>query len=327
MSDDPRLRFAQLQPEPLVLRQGRDMLLEIEHLRISLGGATVLHDVSLRIEEGEIFGLLGPNGAGKSTTIAAALGLLRPDGGKISMFGRTLKNGTSSVRRRVGVVPERNGFYAWMSAEDYLGFFASLHGKSLARSEIAARLSKVGLVPRAGQPIGTFSRGMRQRLGLARALISDPELIILDEPTNGLDPRGRRELHDILRDLAGNGAGILLCTHLLDDVERLCRRVGILVDGRTVAEGRIGDLVLQSGFLPRFRLRLGRELPDRYGTEGIVSVIAAEDGWWIVDIDPKETPDDVWRELIFSGWPITEIRREGGGLEDLYLSLTERSAA
>ena len=293
----------------------------------SLGGRLILNDVHLELDAGEIYGLLGPNGAGKSTTIGAALGLLRSDAGSITMFGRSQGNDNSSARRRLGVLPERNGFYDWMSAEDYLCFFASLYDKRLTPPEVGAHLSKVGLAPHAGQSIGTFSRGMRQRLGLARALIGDPDLIILDEPTTGLDPRGRREFHDMLLDLAGHGAGILLCTHLLDDVDRLCQRVGIIVDGRTVAEGRIADLLRQSGHLSRFRLRLAGKIAGEQSAKGIASIIAREGEWWIVEVETSATPDSVWRELMFKGWPITEIHREGGGLEDLYLSLTARSAA
>jgi ABC-2 type transport system ATP-binding protein len=303
------------------------MLLQIDHLRLSLGGRLILSDVHLELDAGEIYGLLGPNGAGKTTTIGAALGLLRPDSGNITMFGQSQGDENSSARRRLGVLPERNGFYDWMTAEDYLRFFASLYRKRLTPPDVGAHLSKVGLAPHAGQSIGTFSRGMRQRLGLARALIGDPELIILDEPTSGLDPRGRREFHDMLLDLAARGAGILLCTHLLDDVERLCQRVGIIVDGRTVAEGRIADLLRQSRHLSRFRLRLAGGSAWEQRAEGIASIIAREGEWWIVEVEAGAMPDSVWRELMFKGWPITEIHREGGGLEDLYLSLTAKSAA
>jgi ABC-2 type transport system ATP-binding protein len=309
-------------PELPLVQRHPEMLLEIDHLRLSLGGRLILSDVNLDLDAGEIYGILGPNGAGKSTTIGAVLGLLRPEAGSITMFGRSPGNDNSSARRRLGVLPERNGFYDWMPAPDYLRFFASLYGKRLTPPEVAAHLSKIGLAPRAGQSIATFSQGMRQRLGLARALIGDPDLIILDEPTSGLDPRGRREFHDMLLDLARNGAGILLCTHLLDDVDRLCQRVGIMVDGRTVAEGRIADLLRQSGQCSRFRLRLAGEHAEEHGAKGIASIIAREGEWLIVDIDVSATPDRVWRELMFRGWPITEIHREGGGLEDLYLSLT-----
>jgi ABC-2 type transport system ATP-binding protein len=301
------------------------MLLQIDGLRLSLGGNPILNDVHLQLHEGEIYGLLGPNGAGKSTTIAAALGLLPVDGGTITLFGQDLGRDVASLRRRLGVLPEQNGFYDWMTAGDYLAFYASLYGEDLTETEIASRLLRIGLAPRQRQTIGTFSRGMRQRLGLARALVADPDLLILDEPTNGLDPRGRREIHDTLLALAADGMGILLCTHLLDDVERLCSRLGVIVDGRTVAEGVIANLVRQSGQLSRFRLRLAGEPPAGPDASGRAKVVAREAEWWLVEIDASAKPDHVWRELLFRGWPIVEIQREGGGLEALYLALTERN--
>ena len=304
------------------------MLIEIDHLRLSLGGIPILHDVHLSLSEGEIYGLIGPNGAGKSTTIAAALGLIRPDAGSVRVFGRDPLLAGEASYHRLGVLPEQNGLYGWMSAETYLAFFAQLYEVRSDAAKIGHRLASVGLAPRPGQPIATYSRGMRQRLGLARALIPDPKLLILDEPTNGLDPRGRRDMHDLLLGLAANGVGILLCTHLLDDVDRLCKRIGIIREGRTVAEGAIADLVRFENQRARFRIRLtGAPPADAADTFAHASVIAHEGDWWLVDVDPTVSPDQVWRELLFGGWPISEVRREGGGLEDLYLSLTERRAA
>jgi ABC-2 type transport system ATP-binding protein len=303
------------------------MLLQIDNLHLSLGGNTILSDVHLALREGEIYGLLGPNGAGKSTTIAAALGLLPADGGTLMLLGQPVGKDMAGLRRRLGVLPEQNGYYDWMSATEYLAFYASLYGKDLRERELASRLSQVGLAPRRGQAIGTFSHGMRQRLGLARALMPDPDLLILDEPTNGLDPRGRRDIHDILVALADDGAGVLLCTHLLDDVDRLCSRVGIIVAGRTVAEGAIADLVRQGGPLARFRLRLVGEPPAGQAAGALATVVSREGEWWQVELNASARPDNVWRELLFRGWPIVEIQRAGGGLEDLYLALTEKSAA
>jgi len=303
------------------------MLIEIDKLRASIGGTAILHDVRLSLGEGEIYGLLGPNGAGKSTTIAVALGLLKPDAGLVRIFGEDPRLAASEHRRNIGVLPEQNGFYDWMAAEEYLAFFGSLYGRRPDLGEIRARLSSVGLEARRRQPIGTYSRGMRQRLGLARALIADPRLLVLDEPTNGLDPRGRREIHDILLGLAHVGVGILLCTHLLDDVDRLCRRVGIIVDGRTVAEGAIADLIRSENRLVRFRLRLAGKPPAAVDEVEHVSVVAHEGDWCVVELDAAVTPDAAWRELLFCGWPIAEIQREGGGIEDLYLAVTQRRAA
>lgn len=301
------------------------MLVSIKSLQLSLGGVRILHDVHLSLGAGEIYGLLGPNGAGKSTTIAAALGLLVPEAGEIRLFEKNPLTERAAICARLGVLPEQNGFYGWMTAEEYLGFFAALYGLKGTTVDLAACVANVGLAPRSGQRIATFSRGMRQRLGLARALVADPALLILDEPTNGLDPRGRREIHDALLGLSRRGVGILLCTHLLDDVHRLCHRIGIIVEGRTVAEGAIGELVRSTGHMARFRLRLAGEPPNAANPN--VTILAREGEWCTVELDPDVAPDTTWRELMFSGWAIVEICRDGGGLEDLYLSLTERRAA
>jgi ABC-2 type transport system ATP-binding protein len=301
------------------------MLIEIDRLRLSLGGAIILHDVRLSLGEGEIYGLLGPNGAGKSTTIAATLGLLAPEAGTIRVVGRDPRQEPRAVHASLGVLPEQGGFYDWMTGERYLTFFAKLHGRSLTPSEVHDRLASVGLVPRMGQAIRSYSRGMRQRLGLARALLVEPPLLVLDEPTSGLDPRGRREIHDILLGLAERGVGILLSTHLLDDVDRLCRRIGIIVEGRTVAEGNVADLLWAEGLGRRYRLMLASDPPP--AEVGHVAIVARDGDWWTVDIDLACPPDAAWRDLIAGGWRIVEIQRESGRLEGLYLALTERQAA
>jgi ABC-2 type transport system ATP-binding protein len=302
--------------------------IEIDGLRLRIGPAEILHDVRLSLRPGEIYGLIGPNGAGKSTTIAAALGLLKREAGTIAVFGSDPEREPEAVRSGLGVLLEQNGLYAWMTAVDYLTFFARLHGRELAPAAIRKHLEVVGLGAKPRQAIGTFSHGMRQRLGLARALVGDPALLILDEPTNGLDPRGRREMHDVLLRLASDGAGILLCTHLLDDVERLCDRVGIIVAGRTVAEGKIADLIRARRQLPRFRLRLAGEPPPTAANPvGHINVVSRDDDWWTVDLDPATQAEAAWRELLFRGWSVTEIHRAGGGLEDLYLRLTEEETA
>jgi ABC-2 type transport system ATP-binding protein len=302
--------------------------IEIDGLRLRIGAAEILHDVRLSLRQGEIYGLIGPNGAGKSTTIAAALGILRRESGAVAVFGRDPEREPEAVRAHLGVLLEQNGLYGWMTAADYLTFFARLHGRDVDLAAIGKRLDAVGLGARPWQAVGTFSHGMRQRLGLARALIGDPALLILDEPTNGLDPRGRREMHDVLLGLAADGVGVLLSTHLLDDVERLCDRVGIIVGGRTVAEGKITDLIRAQQYLPRVRLRLAGEPPPPGSNQvGHLSVVCRDGDWWTVDLDAATAAEAAWRELLFRGWPVTEIHRASGGLEELYLRLTERGSA
>ena len=302
-------------------------LLAIQNLRLEIGRASVLHDVSLTVAPGEIVGLLGPNGAGKTTTMLAAVGLLRPMSGTVRTLGRDPWRDGPELRRRIGVLPDPNGFHDWMTAPDYLAFFAGLYEAALDGASIARRLDAVGLAARPGQAIGTFSRGMRQRLGLARALVADPALLVLDEPTNGLDPRGRRDMHDLLASLARQGTGILLCTHLLDDVERLCRRACFIAGGRTVAEGCISDLLRDHAQRNRFRLELSGQVPAATPAPAHVRVLARDKGWAVVDVDPAVQPDAAWRELLFLGWPITAISREGGGLEDLYMDVVQAGGA
>lgn len=302
-------------------------LLDIRGLRLRRGRKRVLEDVHLALGAGEIYGLIGPNGAGKSTTIAAALGLLPREAGAISVLGLDPARDAKAIHARCGVLPEQGDFYGWMTAPDYLAFFARLYGRDTPVAEIDRRLRDVGLCPRTGQAIAAFSRGMRQRLGLARALICDPELLILDEPTNGLDPRGRREIHDLLIALSQRGTGILMCTHLLDDVERLCDRIGVIQDGRTAAEGRIADLIDAGRIQRRFRLRLTGSVSPSAHTPAYLSIVATDGAWLVVDIDPDVDPSLAWRELLESGWPIAEVHATGGDLEAFYLRLTERRAA
>ena len=299
------------------------MLIEIRKLKLNLGTRAVLQDVNLTLEKGQIYGLLGPNGAGKSTTISVITGLRSPAGGSIRVLGLDPVADSLQLHSRIGVLAEQAGFYDWMSAGDYLMWVASLYQIRPDQAEIAQLLSRVGLEGQSPAPIATYSRGMRQRLGLARALINQPELLILDEPTNGLDPRGRREIHDVLLDLSVNhGVSILLCTHLLDDVDRLCTRIGIIAQGRTLLEGSIADLLSAQRAAVRYRLRVEsgdvtQRIPDD------ITLLARAGDWWHVEIASHIEPASAWRKLLDVGIQIDEIHREGGGLEELYLSVTE----
>lgn len=302
------------------------MLVEIRALSLTLGYQSILHDVSLTLGAGEIYGLIGPNGAGKSTTIAAALGLRKRDGGSIRIFDKDPNVDAAAIHARCGVLPEQNGFYDWMTAGNYLAFFARLYGQDRRRGDILDLLAQVGLELRVNQAIGTFSRGMRQRLGLARALVGNPELLILDEPTNGLDPHGRREIHDLLISLARRGMGILLCTHLIDDVDRLCNRIGIISQGCTIVEGNLKDLLESRNRGTQFRLRLTGPLPQGQRTLSHVAIVSRQDEWVEVNLAPGTAAADAWRELLITGWPIAEVHAAATGLEGLYFDLIEEKA-
>ncbi|MDA8258555.1 MAG: ABC transporter ATP-binding protein, partial [Betaproteobacteria bacterium] len=231
------------------------------------------------------------------------------------------------LHRRIGVLAEQAGFYDWMSAGDYLRWVAGLYQMKPGPAELAKLLDRVGLDGGNPAPIETYSRGMRQRLGLARALINQPELLILDEPTNGLDPRGRREIHDVLLDLsAKHGVGILLCTHLLDDVERLCTRIGIIAQGQTMLEGAIADLLSSQRAAVRYRLRVEtNEAPEQLPAD--ITLLAHAGDWWHVDVASHVEPAGAWRALLDAGVRIDEIHRDGGGLEELYMAVTEAKEA
>ena len=274
-------------------------MISIENLHLAIEGKEILKGIDLHLQPGDIYGLLGPNGAGKSTTIFALLGLRAHGSGRISVLGRDPGEHAAAIRSSVGVMPENAGFYEWMTAPAYLRWYGRLYGETQTDRDLGILLEKVGLGPEGHRPIGTYSRGMKQRLAVARALMPIPRLLILDEPTNGLDPKGRREIHDLLLEFAAAGtAGVLLCTHLLDDVDRLCNRIGVIDRGRTRLEGRLGDLLAEQGAGRRYRLRLEAE-PDTANLPAGISLLAHEGDWWRVQLQPGTPggPSALWGEL------------------------------
>jgi len=201
-----------------------------------------VRDLSLHVAEGEVYGLLGPNGSGKSTTLKVLLGLVTPNAGKASIFGADSREYRS--RREVGFLPENPYFYKFLTAEETLRFYGRICG--LAGREQSARIreliSLVGLEDARHRRVGGFSKGMLQRIGLAQALIQDPKLLVLDEPTAGVDPAGSRQIRDLILDLKKRGKTVLLTSHLLGQVQEVCDRVGIMARGEMVREGTLDDL-------------------------------------------------------------------------------------
>jgi ABC-2 type transport system ATP-binding protein len=203
----------------------------------------ILKGISLSVAAGEIFGYLGPNGAGKTTTIKCVLGLIFPDEGRIELCGRPHLD--PRAKERVGFLPENPYFYDYLTAREFLDFYGQLFEieKGKRNRRIASLLNLVGLEKAAGLQLRKFSRGMLQRIGLAQALINEPELVILDEPLGGLDPLGRKEIRDIILRLREEGKTVFLCSHILQDIEMLCDHVAIIVDGRIMSQGRLSDLI------------------------------------------------------------------------------------
>ncbi len=216
-----------------------------KHYRLGVRRADVLalSGLNLRVEQGEVYGLLGPNGSGKSTTLKLVLGLIRPSAGHAKIFGRPCT--TVASRLDVGFLPENPYFYRYLSGVETLEFYGRLCGMTGAalRERVAELLQLVGLTDAADRPLAGYSKGMLQRIGLAQALIHDPRLLLLDEPTAGVDPIGSKQIRDLIVRLRGMGKTVLLCSHLLSQVQDVCDRVGILNLGRMVLEGRVSDLL------------------------------------------------------------------------------------
>ena len=219
-----------------------DDIISIKGISKSYGSTKAVDNLTLSVKRGEIFGFLGRNGAGKTTTIRILTGIIKPDGGSVSIAG--LKDHQAKeVSKLLSVVPESRGFYDWMNGLEYLSFFASLYEvpKEKIEEKVIRLLKQVDLLKNKYKKIGAYSRGMKQRLGLARALINDPQILILDEPTLGLDPQGQRDIQNLLQQLNKNGVTIFYSSHLLHEVSKLCSQIAIINEGTLIAQGTLQE--------------------------------------------------------------------------------------
>jgi ABC-type multidrug transport system ATPase subunit len=233
----------QKEQEGELLEEGEAMI-ETKDLTKKYGQFTAVDHISLTIPAGEIYGFLGPNGAGKTTTMMMLLGMTEPTGGEIFLFGEKYTSSQLSRRKRIGVVPEKHprGIWKWMTAQEYLVFFGRLFHVMDLKKRITHLLDKVGLLQVRGKRIKDFSRGMIQKLSIARALLHDPEILFLDEPVSGLDPLGIRNVRDLILSENREGRTIFLSSHLLSEIEKICNRVGIIYNGKLIAEDTVEHL-------------------------------------------------------------------------------------
>jgi ABC-2 type transport system ATP-binding protein len=285
------------------------------------GHVLAVDHLDLSVEQGDIYGFLGPNGAGKTTAMRMLLGLLHPDEGEVRLFGLDPLHELPEALDGVGGFVETPLFYPYLSGRKNLEFFAALDGGDAA-SRVKDVVETVGLERRAGDKVGGYSMGMRQRLGLAVSLLRDPRLLILDEPTNGLDPGGIRDMRGLIQELAAGGMTIFLSSHLLAEVEELCTRVAVIREGRIVYEGALADLHATTA--PHYRLRTDDPAVAR-------SIAAADerisdvslDGDEVVFSADEEAVLGLSRALVEAGLGIAALVPETATLERLFFELTE----
>jgi Cu-processing system ATP-binding protein len=288
------------------------------------GDRTVVRAVSLDLAVGERLALLGHNGAGKTTIMKMMLGLVRPDGGVVRVLGRDPAEAAADVRRSVGFLPENVAFHEAMTGWETLRFYARL--KRRPAEECRALLARVGLEDAAKRRVGTYSKGMRQRLGLAQALLGSPRLLLLDEPTSGLDPELRRSVYTIIAELKGQGTAVLLSSHLLTELEERTDRIAIMNMGRLVGLGTLGELREQAGLPVRFRLKV---------VNGNASEVADRLGGLVLERVPGELglacpPRDkmaVLRTITGLGPLVEDVEVVPPSLDDVYASFTGRHLA
>jgi ABC-2 type transport system ATP-binding protein len=287
----------------------------------SYGHVRALDGIDLTVRQGDIYGFLGPNGAGKTTAMRMLLGLLKPDDGDVRLFGRDPQHELPEALDGVAGFVETPHFYPYLSGQTNMELFAAFDGDK-ATSRIGAALETVGLQERAGDKVGGYSQGMRQRLGLAVSLVRAPRLLILDEPTNGLDPGGIRDMRDLIRELAGQGMTIFLSSHLLAEVEELCSRVAVIRSGRIVYEGSLAEL--HASATPRYRLRTSdQEAAERVlARDGRVAELG-RDGGELVFTAEEPVVLELSRSLAAAGVGIAALVPRTATLEHLFFELTE----
>lgn len=301
--------------------------IDVDDIGKSYGTRQALRGVSFTVAPGEIVGLLGPNGAGKSTTMSILATILAPDRGGVAIGGHRLPADAAPARAAIGYVPQRESLYPPLSARENLRFFARMFGLSRARTRSACEhaLAAVGLENRADEPIARFSVGMRRRLNLACGVLHEPRVVLLDEPTVGVDPQSRERLFDLVRQLAARGAAILYSTHAMDEAERLCGRVVLLDEGLVVAAGTAPELVARAGLKTILRMRLVP--PPAAGWTpracGVVRVDRRDDELHVELADASAVPG-VLAEAAAAGSDVEELHVHRPNLADVFFALTGR---
>lgn len=293
-------------------------ILEVQRLTKHYKNHVAVEDINFTVQRGQVFGFLGPNGSGKTTTIGMIFGIVTPTSGSVALFGRNNPQDLAQSRRRLGGTLEQPNLYPYLTGRDNLRLVAAIKG--IAGSHVDAALRAVDMMAPANRETRSYSLGMRQRLALAAAMLGDPELLILDEPTNGLDPEGMQEVRELIQQLARSGRTILLCTHLLVEVERICTHVAILNRGHLVHTGTVSDTVARAAVYrlcaDNMSALLGavRNYPSTRAVRQEQGAVFAE----LSDADPASLGRYLARQEIF----LSELSTQRPTLEDVYFKAT-----
>ncbi len=305
----------------------------VEELRKRYGSATAVDGVSFAVHQGETFGLLGPNGAGKSTTLAVMSGLLRPDGGDVWIGGVSVRRSVREAQAMIGVVPQSLALYEDLSAKANLNYFAKLRGvpKAARAAEVSRVLKIVALEDDAGRRVSKFSGGMKRRLNIAIGLLGNPRVLLLDEPTVGIDPQSRRHILDSVRRLADEGMTIIYTSHYMEEVEYLCRRVAIMDRGKIIAQGPVDEVRALAGdsvtlILPTPSGALGNavDLDALKRSVNVPMEVGSVEMRFLLPQGSRQAPELI-NTLRDTGVPLDGMRLETPNLETVFLSLTGKA--
>ena len=302
--------------------EGHTSLLEVKNLSKRFGDREAVRGVSFGISRGQIVGLLGPNGAGKTTTIGMIAGVVPPSGGAISVGGSDV----ASARARIGLVPQRIALYPTLSARENLQFFGEVHGMSRARLDerIEVLLTLAGLASRQSESVDNFSGGMKRRLNLVCGLVHEPDVVLLDEPTVGVDPQSRERIYDAVKELCARGLAMLLTTHYLEEAERLCDRLAVMDEGRIVAEGTIDELIHDYDEAPSVEVELERAPGDRVRSEFEAHQAhkLGDCRYHVVATSPEKWLPELLSHLAAEGNAVRDLKVHRPNLGDVFLRLT-----
>lgn len=298
-----------------------EKILTVNHLTKKFGYLTAVKDLSFTIEKGNVYGILGPNGSGKSTTLGIVLNVVNRTRGEFAWFdGET---STHEALKKVGAIIERPNFYPYMTAVQNLKLVSKI--KEVSPKKIEEKLELVGLLDRKNSKFRTYSLGMKQRLAIASALLNDPEILILDEPTNGLDPQGIHQIREIIKKVASQGTTILLASHLLDEVEKVCTHVVILRKGQKLYSGRVDDMMASFGF---FELKASdnEKLLTFLKNNKSFSKITQENGLIIAFLNEEMNSEVLNSSLMQQGISLSHLVKRKESLEEQFLALTNNAA-